>query len=117
MPISICKSWKTTCSTFTTFMALRCMHDSAPCYKARRVTKYLERKQINILEWPGNSPDLNSIENCWYKMKKTMSEKKTTNLGTLKEKLKKMWWQEMIAEYFRNLSGSIPKRLQMVIKN
>ena len=28
------------------------MHNSAPCHKARKVTKYLEQKQMNILEWP-----------------------------------------------------------------
>ena len=34
--------------------------------------------------------DLNPIKNRWQK-KKTMSENKTTNLGTLKEELKKVW--------------------------
>ena len=41
--------------------------------------------------------------------KKTMSEKKTKNLGTLKGELKKVWCQEMTAEYFRNLSDSMLK--------
>ena len=93
------------------------MHDSAPCHKARKVTRYLKQKQINILEWPGNSPDLNPIKNYWHKIKKTMSEKKSTNPGALKEELKEVWCQEMTTEYFRNLSDSITKRLQMVIKN
>ena len=65
----------------------------------------------------GNSPDLNPIENCWQKIKKTMSEKKTPNLDTLKEELKKVWCLEMTPGYFRNLSDSMPKRLQLVIKN
>ena len=39
-----------------------------------------KQKQMNILEWPGNSADLNPIENCWHKMKKTMSEKKQQTL-------------------------------------
>ena len=43
------------------------MHDSAPCYKAKKVTRFLEQQQINVLEWPGNSPDLNPIKNCWRK--------------------------------------------------
>ena len=46
------------------------MHDSTPCHKARKVTRYLKRKRMNIYEWPGNIPDLNPIENCWHKMKK-----------------------------------------------
>ena len=92
-------------------------HNSAPCHKARKVTTDFEQKQMNIFEWPGNSLDLNPIENCWHKIKKTMSEKKTTNLGTLKEELKKVLCQEITAKYFRNLSYSMPKHLQMLIKN
>ena len=45
------------------------MHDSTPCHTAKKVTRFLEQQQINVLEWPGNSPDLNPIENCWQKMK------------------------------------------------
>ena len=70
------------------------MHDSAPCHMARKITRYREQKQISVLEWPGNSLDLNPYENWWYKMKKNMSEKKTSNLEILLEKLKK-WCQEM----------------------
>ena len=93
------------------------MHDSVPCHKARKITRYLEQKQISVLEWTGNSPGLNPIENCWHKMKKKMSEKKTPNLEILQEELKKVWCQEISTEYFKNLSESMPKRLQMVIKN
>ena len=35
------------------------MHDSAPCHKDRKITRYLQQKQVSVLEWPGNSPDLN----------------------------------------------------------
>ena len=44
-------------------------------------------------------------------MKKTMSEKKTPNLDTLKEELKKVWCLEMTPSYFQSLSDSMPKRL------
>ena len=39
------------------------------------------------------------------------------NLEILQEELKKVWSQEMSTEYFKNLSDSMPKRLQMIIKN
>ena len=67
------------------------MQDSASCHKARKITRYLEQNQISDLEWPGSSPDLNPIENCWHKTKKKMSEKKTPNLEILQEELKKVW--------------------------
>ena len=40
------------------------MYNSAPCHKARKVTRYLKQKQMNILEWPENNLDLNPIKNC-----------------------------------------------------
>ena len=63
---------------------------SAPCHKVKKVKKFLEEHQINVLEWPGNSPDLNPIRNCWQKMKKLMAEKNTPNLDTLYQSLKKV---------------------------
>ena len=93
------------------------MHDSAPSHKARKMTRYLKQKQISVLEWPENIPDLNPIEKFWHKMKKKVFKIKTHNLKILQEDLKKVWCQEMSSEYFENLSDSMPKRLQMVIKN
>ncbi|KAJ4447176.1 hypothetical protein ANN_09177 [Periplaneta americana] len=39
------------------------MQDGAHCHTARRVKKFLASKNIPLLPWPGNSPDLNPIEN------------------------------------------------------
>ena len=50
-------------------------------------------------------------------MKNILKQKKTPNLDTLKVELIKVWCQEMSLEYFQNLSNSMSKRLQMVIKN
>jgi len=38
-------------------------HDGAPCHQAKIVADILKTKNIKLLEWPGNSPDLNPIEN------------------------------------------------------
>ena len=93
------------------------MHDSDPWHKAKKVTKWLQTKKIEALEWPRNSPNLNPIEKCWHHMNHLMSERKTTNLDVLKQVITKLWCQEMNLEYFGKLSDSMPKRLQMVIKN
>jgi transposase len=38
-------------------------HDFAPCHSSRKVKKVTEDLKINMLHWPGNSPDLNPFEN------------------------------------------------------
>ena len=40
-------------------------HDRALCHTAKLVTAFLKNKNISILPWPGNSPDMNPIENLW----------------------------------------------------
>jgi hypothetical protein len=40
------------------------LHDGAPCHTRKRIKQYLADKPFSIIEWPGNSPDLNPTENC-----------------------------------------------------
>ena len=47
-----------------TMAALRCttfQQDSAPCHTAGVVKNWFKREKISLLDWPGNSPDLNPI--------------------------------------------------------
>jgi len=40
-------------------------HDLAPYHTSKKVKQFLTQHQIKVLEWPGNSSDLNHIENLW----------------------------------------------------
>ena len=44
-------------------------HDKAPCRTACAITSWFQKHQIQVLEWAGNSPDLNPIENLWQIIK------------------------------------------------
>ena len=68
-----------------------------------------------VLEWPGNSPDLNTIENAWNYMKNKVQEAQPTNINSLKEVLTKLWIH-MDVEYFKKLAESMPNRLRKVIQ-
>ena len=37
--------------------------DLAPCHTSKKTCTFFEEKDITIPDWPGNSPDLNPIEN------------------------------------------------------
>jgi transposase len=40
------------------------------------------------MDWPGNSPDLNPIENCWNYMKEKLKFKDTWSLPKLIREIK-----------------------------
>jgi transposase len=68
-----------------------------------------------VLDWSGNSPDLNPIENVWNHMKNKL-KKAITYIPVLKEEIMKLWVLQTTQECLKKLSDSMPKRLQLVIK-
>ena len=49
-------------------------HDLAPCHNSKSARTFIECKRVPVLEWPGNSIDVNSIENVWNLMKKEVGD-------------------------------------------
>jgi transposase len=92
------------------------MQDQAPCHRAKKVTDCSKNESINIFEWPGNSPDLNPIENAWKVMKSRIKRSALSNIEDLKKEIIRVWISEMSQEYFKKLSDSMPKRLENVIR-
>jgi transposase len=96
------------------------LQDGAPCHKCKKVMAVLKeyKEEFSVLDWPGNSPDLNPIENCWSVMKmKFKNNKEITSLPKLILAIKEMWVKDMTPEYFKKLASSMPKRLKMVLQN
>lgn len=67
------------------------MHDGAPAYKAKVVTKFLNDQNINVLKWPGNLPDLNAIKNVWNFLKNNVQETRPSNINDFKKALMSLW--------------------------
>ena len=74
--------------------------DGAPCHTAKLVKRWLEEQEIQLIcPWPGSSPDLNPIENCWAVMKKKVSALKPTSYQDLVDKIKTVWCMEITPKY------------------
>ncbi|GFY15467.1 transposable element Tcb1 transposase [Trichonephila clavipes] len=89
--------------------------DNAPCHRAKVVQKRLEDHTVNRINWPGHSPDLNSIESLWFKIGYKISKKKPSNKRELIEALI-FSFNHIITKYLLKLVHSILKRCRTVIK-
>ena len=93
------------------------LQDSAPCHASKSTRAFLTKENISVLPWPGNSPDLNPIENLWEHMKKKVAEKEPSSLVDLKNKILEVWTLETSSEACETLARSMPRRIAAVTAN
>ena len=87
------------------------------CRKNRKMTAFMKKNKIPILPWPGNSPDMNPIENLWMIVKRRIAMRKPTNRVTLIEALIDVWARDPeIKEMCPKLIQGMPKRIELLIQ-
>lgn len=92
--------------------------DNAPIHSARLVKEWIRCQNVDILEWPPYSPDLNIIENVWGLLSRKVYEsgRQYENKEALIEGIKKSW-AEISLPLIENLYNSLPNRIFEVISN
>lgn len=102
-----------------TMHILRCdtfQQDSAPCHVASVVKNWMKNERIQLLDWPGNSPDLNPIENLWQIMKRKVRIHAPKSMLDLQYWIKWVWVNEVTPTVCQKLANSMPTRIQNVIR-
>ena len=92
-------------------------HDGAPCHQAKIVKRWLSDENIPVLNWPGQSPDLNPIENAWMVIKRRVAAAKPESLTHLKDIISQVWHEKFTIAECQKLVDSMPKRITAVLKN
>lgn len=86
--------------------------DNASIHKSRITKNWLQRNNIDVLEWPAQSPDLNIIENVWSDVDRRLRSRipSPKNLSELREMIEEEWYSTDPV-YIKTLYESIPRRI------
>jgi transposase len=91
--------------------------DNDPKHTSKKAKKWFSDRDIEVLEWPSQSPDLNPIEHLWHHLKLKLSryETKASGVGELWERIDKEWNSLTTEECVRYIE-SMPARVQAVLE-
>jgi len=91
--------------------------DNDPKHTSKKVKKWLSDHNINVLQWPSQSPDLNPIEHIWVLLKRKLNMYENPPSGMLE-----LWervsneWEAITKEDCLNVIDSMPSRIQSVLQ-
>lgn len=91
-------------------------HDNDPKHTSRSVKCFLQESNVEVLEWPAQSPDLNPIENLWSHVERQIRGQKCSNGHQLFHNIEQAW-NNISPDVCRNLVDSMQRRCREVIKN
>ena len=93
------------------------LDDSAPCRRSLIVKNWHRQIEIRKIDWPGNSPDMNPIENLWAIIKYKLKRKKILNKQNLVREIENIWNNEISLECCQSLSNSMVSRIASLKKS
>ena len=88
--------------------------DNDPKHKAKSTLEWLNKKKINVLEWPSQSPDFNPTEHLRRHLKITVRRRSPSNLAEL-EQFSREEWAKMSPSHCAKLVETYPQRFRAVI--
>jgi len=94
----------------------RLQQDSDPKHTSHHAKEFLKENVPEVIDWPSNSPDLNSIENLWAILKRSTELRMPSNLAELQQFMIEEW-NAIPNNLLINLVNSMKNRCALIIKN
>ena len=88
------------------------------CHKAKAVIDFLRDQNVQTLNWPPQSPDLNPIENLWALIKRKLKKNFPTP-KTRDQLIDQVFavWEDIDSDLRNNLIKSMTNRLKEVLES
>jgi hypothetical protein len=82
--------------------------DEALCHRSKLVIIWTQQLNIESIDWPAESPDLNPIKNLWHKLALEISKKHPTSKRELTEPLIAAW-NRIVHDYLIKLHSMLTR--------
>ena len=91
--------------------------DNAPCHISNKAKKLFSEQHIPLIAWPGNSSDINPIENLRRLVKGKLVGFSFGNLTELLEEIRRIWSNDINVKLCQRLVDSLPQRIASIVKD
>jgi hypothetical protein len=92
------------------------MEDNACSHVAKITKAFCDGNNINTIEWPPQSPDLNPIGNLWKIFKNRIQEHyQPKSIPKMKQAIQKAW-DDIPIEHLHNLVNFMPNQMRLIVK-
>src|SRR5687767_9771221 len=91
----------------------RLQQNNDPKHTSRVVKEFIAENEINVIDWPSNSSDLNPIENMWQIIKDNVEKRMPQDINELTRFLAEEW-KAIPQETVNNLVSSMKNRCELV---